>query len=122
MLEKIANDIGDVHDGWWLEYPYYTLRYIGYSAEGQDEGIIEPDWYNIAWVSLLQCLPDEYVVRVIAEPIFPSQAGHVKYYTVVAEVEEYLKKIAPTKYLTIEVFNGNIILVDKTKEESTDNV
>lgn len=122
MLARVVAELDTRFDGWWLEYPYYVLRYIGYSAEDQDEGIIEPDWYNIAWVSLLQCLPDEYVVQVISEPIFPSQAGHVKYYTVVAEVEEYLKKIAPTKYLTIEVFNGNIILVDKTKEESTDNV
>jgi hypothetical protein len=121
VLENIAKSIEDVHDGWWLEYPYYTLRYIGYSAEDQDEGIIEPDWYSIAWVSLLQCLPDEYVVRIIQEPTFPAQASALKYYIVVAEVEEYLKKIAPEKYLTIETFNGNIILVDKTKE-STDNV
>jgi hypothetical protein len=102
---------GDTYE-MWLNYPMLHLRYIGYSAEDQDDGIIEPDWFSIAWVSLLQCLPEEYIVRIINTPDFPAQASHVKYYIVKAEAEEYIGKLHPRNHLTIEEFNGNIVLVN----------
>jgi hypothetical protein len=88
---------------------YRILRYIGIEAEDQ-EVIKHPDWYGIAWVSLLQMLPNDRLQEVLLTPDFPIQADHVKFYIVKEECEQYLHNVGH-KNAEISVLNGDIILI-----------
>jgi hypothetical protein len=72
---------------------FVVLRYMN-TEQGQEDGeviIDNPDWYAVAWVKLLQLLPDGKVIKMINEPTFPALADHVKYWVVIFEVIEVLE-------------------------------
>jgi hypothetical protein len=89
--------------------PYRILRYIGIEAEDQ-ESIKHPDWYGIAWTSLIQLLPNVKRDEVMLTPDFPIQADHVKFHIVKAECEEVLRA-GDYPNAEIDTFDGDIILI-----------
>jgi hypothetical protein len=89
--------------------PYRILRYIGIEAEDQ-ESIKHPDWYAIAWTSLIQLLPNVKRDEVMLTPDFPIQADHVKFHIVKAECEEVLRA-GDYPNAEIDTFDGDIILI-----------
>jgi len=95
--------------------PYRVLRYIGIEAEDQ-EVIKHPDWYGIAWVSLMQMMPNVRLQEVFLTPDFAIQADHVKYHIVKEECTEYLHQVG-YKNAEIDVFDGDIILILNQKTE-----
>lgn len=73
---------------------YVVLRYMNAEPaepEEQEPLINNPDWYAVAWVSLLQVFPDAKIAQIILQPGFPAMADHVKYWLIVAEAEELLQ-------------------------------
>ena len=103
-------------DGWYLDNPYVVLRYIGYEGEDQDPLIMETDWYSMAWVALMQVLPDACILTVMRESDWFMKASHQKYFELVGEAEE----LGEYKY-SVEVFDGDIILVKKGEVDANDN-
>lgn len=106
----LAQDYEDgVYDGWIFgSTPYVVLRYIGYDGEDEDPTIIEPDWYSIAWVSLLQVLPPDKVLEIVMDVTFPAKASHLKYYEIVATIDElYLSKDIKC---CVDSFDGDIVI------------
>ena len=95
--------------------PYRILRYIGIEAEDQ-ESIKHPDWYAIAWTSLIQLLPNVKRDEVMLTPDFPIQADHVKFHIVKAECEEVLRA-GDYPNAEIDTFDGDIILILHQKTE-----
>lgn len=95
--------------------PYRILRYIGIEAEDQ-ESIKHPDWYGIAWTSLIQLLPNVKRDEVMLTPDFPIQADHVKFHIVKAECEEVLRA-GDYPNAEIDTFDGDIILILHQKPE-----
>lgn len=88
-------------DGIYAENVTYTvLRYLGVP----DEDVIpHPDWYAIAWVSLLRMLPDSIVLDILNDTwafSFASQADHVKYHIVRERAEMFMRAWAPDKNAT----------------------
>lgn len=74
--------------------PYVVLRYMGAGVgedENEDPGIENPDWYSVAWVSLLHMLPDAKIVEIIKQPTFPALADFVKFFTVTEEIGAFLE-------------------------------
>jgi hypothetical protein len=98
-----------LYHGWLFDsVPYVVLRYIGYDGEDEDPQIIEPDWYAIAWVSLLQVLPADKALEIIMDVTFPAKASHLKYFEIVATIDE-LYELKGIK-CCIDRFDGDIIL------------
>jgi hypothetical protein len=109
MLAEAIDKLNDgVCDGWYLDNPYVVLRYIGYEGEDQDPLIMETDWYSMAWVALMQVLPDACILTIMRESDWFMKAAHQKYFELVGEAEELCDY-----NFTVEVFDGDIILVKK---------
>jgi hypothetical protein len=75
--------------------PYRVLRYIGYEAEDQIV-IKHADWYGIAWVSLIQLLPNVKRDELILTPDFPIQEDSIKYNIVKETCHEILYEFGYT--------------------------
>jgi hypothetical protein len=98
-----------VFDGWiYGDVPYTVLRYIGYDGEDEDPLIVESDWYSIAWVSLLQLLPQDLIIETVLDTTFPAKASHQKYFELVATIDE-LYAVKGIK-CCIDSFDGDIII------------
>lgn len=97
--------------------PYRVLRYIGIEAEDQIV-IKHADWYGIAWVSLIQLLPNVKRDELIMTPDFPIQEDSIKYNIVKETCHEILYEFGYTNAEVTE-HDGDIILVlhQEIKEE-----
>jgi hypothetical protein len=89
--------------------PYRVLRYIGIEAEDQIV-IKHADWYGIAWVSLMQLLPNIKRDELIMTPDFPMQEDSIKYNIVKETCHEVLYD-AGYQNAEVSEFDGDIILI-----------
>jgi len=115
ISNALREHTGDIDGYLTPTQPYRILRYIGIEAEDQ-ENIKHPDWYGIAWVSLIQLLPNNLRDAIILTPDFPIQADHVKYHIIKVECQEYLFDCGYTD-AHVDEFDGDIILVFTTPQE-----
>lgn len=115
IVHALRENTSDIDGYLTPTQPYRILRYIGIEAEDQ-ASIKHPDWYGIAWTSLIQLLPNVKRDEVMLTPDFPIQADHVKFHIVKAECEEVLRD---DEYPNAEIdtFDGDIILILHQKPE-----
>lgn len=92
----------------------YTDSVIG-SEENEDPVIENPDWYSIAWVSLLQVLPDAKINEVIKTTGFAALADHVRFWIVTGEADELLSAYC-FKNMRVNVNDKHDIIVHYIRE------
>lgn len=98
-------------DGIYTENVTYTvLRYLGVP---DTDVVPHPDWYAVAWVSLLRMLPDSIVLDILNDSwafSFASQADHVKYHIVRERAEEFMRAWVEKGYFFIVRKGDDLIL------------